>query len=613
MLIYTGFFSYSPYPKKSDQALVLVVENDFELGAPVTAMWQWTCNEDRKGLNVRCVGTFSSFETGNVPYDYTTFVAFGDQEYSLRLLVREDRSKITVQMYKTPKTGRSDREMVDEFDLDYSVVSDSVRTRAPDYSPARGLPEIQYFDMIEWNENLFTLTVPDNLCHDGPIWVTFVDSDLHSELGTIKIIEETPENVRISFTAGEYDAEVRLDSEGSSWELLTFNHRSAVSAVRESEECPVSEKESDLPIGLASKLHPMMEFRSVRIFRSTSRVMNDLKEAYLCTLDESGATVRGKVLAGMGLFMGGVGIMPLGGFGLPLAIVGALLAGVGMYDAVNDADGAVRGFLFPGDDIERTTSGGFAFGVNSLVVMHVLIEDKTLTLRIGTKSKLDGGDHYLSALIDEKGFFEPIFKIFWNELTGVVLQSARMMKISGLIPCCGKLQDLPSLSEGSQYTIGRGHIISNDQGRDALWNTLNVKPNQMPIELFRFGGLETAIIVEASDEKSLPAPMYEFFRLPESKIWVFSLENCHVYAERSRLVSSKCRTEADVYAKMVQQAGYYAYMYEPPTLIGYKLEDLSMASITCSSYRYEKLFIPISGWMPWQRMVPALRENELSL
>ncbi|BBN20176.1 hypothetical protein Mp_8g17050 [Marchantia polymorpha subsp. ruderalis] len=614
MLIYTGFLHYSPYPQESDQAFVLVVENDFELGAPVTAMWRWASKEDSKPENVRFVGTFVSFDTGNAPSDYIKFKASGNLDYTLRLSVQEDRSKITVEMYKNPETTSSDPEKkVDTFDLDYSVVSDSVRTRAPDYSPARGLPRIRYFDMIEWKENLFTLTVPDNLCKDEPIWVTFVDDGcLHSQLGKMTVIKETPENVKMSFTAGEYDAQVRLDKEGSSWELLRFTHVK-VPPARESEE-------SDLRMGLASTLHPMTEFRY------KSRVMNDLKEAYLCTLDESAATVRGKVLAGMGLFMGCMGLMPLGprgskptpseglgSFRLPAAVVGALLAGVGYYDGVNDADGAVWGFLFPGENIERTSSGRLAFGVNSLVVMHVLIEDNKLTVRMGTQAKLGEGDQLLSALIDDERFFEPILEIFWKKREDVVLQPARLMKLSGLIPCYKKLQDLPPLSEGSLYEIGRGQIISNDRGRETLWQ---MNPDTLPpfthdeFELFKFGDArlkrEAAIIVDTFDKDTQPGSIHKFVQLPESKIWVLWLSSCGISAHFT-LLSTKCTTEADVYKKMVQEAGYYAYMWQPPSLYGYKLEDLSMASITFTSGNtlLKEVFIPISGWVPWQCMVPA--------
>lgn len=213
MLIYAGKLSYGSYIQ--DNWLFLVVKSRLRVGAGVRAFWQWTTDEAGNENENQVLDGIINREEVNNSDSKSRFGVLYDADYSFDLAVSEDEQSITATMYRQMN---SDGQELATFTLSLSY---SAREAAADYDPARALPEIKFYDVEYWKMNLFTMIVPGNLCHGGPVWYSAQEGyALYSASDSMEVLQQDDTTITVSFNIGPYDAHVKLNRDGGGWECV---------------------------------------------------------------------------------------------------------------------------------------------------------------------------------------------------------------------------------------------------------------------------------------------------------------------------------------------------------------------------------------------------------
>ena len=118
------------------------------------------------------------------------------------------------------------------------------------------------------------------------------------------------------------------------------------------------------------------------------------------------------MLASLSIGLAGVGMLHLGGLSMPVAMVGVLLATVGLYNPLNEEDGPNQNLLFSNGDMSHPTSGEIPIGDNNdLSILHMRVENSLLSSRVAVKECIGRDRTYLSALLQEKNLFKSLMDI----------------------------------------------------------------------------------------------------------------------------------------------------------------------------------------------------------
>lgn len=234
-------------------------------------------------------------------------------------------------------------------------------------------------------------------------------------------------------------------------------------------------------------------------FGKTTTIVNDTEFAIFCTLEDSGNTTKGKVLASIGAGLAVMGMMPLGAFAIPVAAIGVLLASVGVLDAFNDAAADLKMLLFPNENMTRVSSGGLpGTSNNDVLFMYVEIESDTLYLRVGYDEKVGEGRFLLIGLKSKDGVITTIFQIGWTDFSDKYIQACKLLRLPQLVPLYDKTADVAALSKEISYAdVSDGQMILDAEGNEALFNTLNSSPSN-DTELFTWHkGEVSAVLLHA--------------------------------------------------------------------------------------------------------------------
>ncbi|CAI2168622.1 15733_t:CDS:2 [Funneliformis geosporum] len=234
----------------------------------------------------------------------------------------------------------------------------------------------------------------------------------------------------------------------------------------------------------------------------------------------------------------------------PVAIIGTLFAGVGLYDALNDADVEVQRLLFHNEDMSRKTSGGIPINDdNDLTIMHVQIKNKMLTFRVATMTRVGENPIFLSSIIDQENLFTKIMEISWTKLENQVIQACKFVKISNLVPIDNAAQKLSDLSEESSY-------------RDVI--------------LFQFTNTINTILIHAYVANC--TRNYDVITIPKSKLMVLKMTKCRIDIDDKYRTSFSTGglSENKTYEMIMKNGGYYAYSWRVGwPIFAYMLQDLS--------------------------------------
>ncbi|KAK0702803.1 hypothetical protein B0H67DRAFT_614114 [Lasiosphaeris hirsuta] len=514
MYIYFGWMYYPPYAVY--EPLYLVIETDFKFGA--------TGNIDRA-------------EVADSPTAGTTYGIFYDLYYPFDLFISDGQSQISLTMFELAKSNANCSQIA-TFDL---VCIYSGRTTADDYDPAIALPDIRYYQISYMWDNLFNEARQDRR-RPG------VRERHRRRFFDFKLFRIDRHRPPALVRAADSDDIIVQPKAKRSWHSL-----------RTAEN---------------SRFGP--ELSEFSLLRTVSKVVNNTGgdgQAIFCKLEESGTSVKGKVLAGAGMGLAMLGILPLGGFSTPVAIYGVLLAGVGLYDALNDASAEVERLLFPGQEMTRSTSGGIPIGDNNdLIITYAEIKDKVLYFRVGMKERV----------------------------------ACQFVKMTHLVPVLSPGASISQLSDDVLYNLDDGQIVSDDGGTESIYDTLNATTSTNDV-LFNFSANKVhATLIHAYIKDA--DRNHDVISIPSSNIVAVELKKAAISIGDAYRYSIKASlwAESDVYDCLKIDAGYIAYSWPwNSNVFGYKLDDLveQSATVIATSDTKDRVYIATRGWLPWQRIV----------
>ncbi|PGH21338.1 hypothetical protein AJ80_03389 [Polytolypa hystricis UAMH7299] len=468
MYIYFGYMHYKPYAIY--EPFYLVIETEFKFGAPVRAFWQWTVDANgNKNVDKLSLGMIDCAEATDSPTTGTTYGVFYDLYYPFDIFIGDDDSKIALTVWS--RTSSSLRRF-------------NRRTTAPDYDPVIALPNIRYYGLGSLYGNLFAMIVPENLCQDSLIWVACEDdTSIYYWYSRMTAVGQTDSTLTVTLVKeASADMSVRIERPSSHASVLssrrTHTDANAIDSKPRASPSALAHQDMQLKAGQRSQYGYEVGELSLRTLTTGTNDAGADGQAVLCRLQESGSSVKGKVLAGAGMGLAALGMVPLGGFSTPVAVYGLLLAGVGLYDAFNDGSGEVEQLLFPDDRMERRTSAGIPIGDdNDLIVTYAEIKDKVLSFRVGMKEKTGTTTISLKEVLNEKDLFKTMLEISWPDFEGKAIQACKFVKVKNLVPYFSPGQTLASLSDATFYNLADGQIISDAGGKEKLYDTLSATPS----------------------------------------------------------------------------------------------------------------------------------------
>jgi hypothetical protein len=644
MYIYMGTFQSRP--SESADPLVLVFDRDLTFGAKVWGCLRWSLAPDgQKDALVTYDGTVNREDKANSPTASITLGMFYDDNYPIDFVTDavDGKRRMRANIFQYPRTDPRCHVIIENVKLERYY---SGRTKSPDYNPFRALPPIRYFGPIVWNSMFIVVIAPDNICDgrqlcaiyqdtDGKWWRIFddiiaLDQDAISTTVQLDMVgfrakmklgkEEDKLTVlewggRSAALARGEDSE-KFDAEGNSMLKEDPDYRTAVSTLAEEARPSSRQQIMSIDSAAAGSLEPdehaafdRQQVSFAPIIGLTSRIRNDTDRAILCTLQESGSA-RGKILAGVGMFMGFLGLLPLGPYGMPVGVFGAMLAGTGLLDALNEPEGPKNLLLFPGEEMAReSTSGFFTGNGNDLVMTEVKIDRKRLVLRVGVKENLRDDTYRLAPLLADNSLFTELLNISWVGFDKKVIQACKLVKIPSLIPVHNFNRRLLGLSEEVEYGLSDGQLILDNNGEpEALYDTLKGKPPSRGGILFRFD------LAQKSNTTLFHANVkdgnrgYDVVNVgSSSEIVVLRISKCRIdgVTDRNRdVLGADASVENGAYWEIRKNAGYYAYSWAArSTVLAYRIGVMSNASIQFTGDPQNVVYIPIAGWLPWQRMV----------
>ncbi|KAH7320693.1 hypothetical protein B0I35DRAFT_500874 [Stachybotrys elegans] len=649
MYIYRGVLNYPPFASNTTFHLV-VEDGGFRLGAGIRAFWKWTSNAGSDGaVNKLACGTVDRVDLQEKPSMTSTFGIFYDQYYPFDIVAGGDLKNLHLIMYEFPKSN-SGCHVVAELDVRCVY---SARTVVPEYNASRNLPTIRYYALGYWGSYLFGMIVPDIIATGRPIWVAAEDDKYWYDLGaTMTLVSEDTEKFTVSFTVYGYYAKMKLWKNSDYWECVEWRVKQATDTARASNitamvdmvalshGSPLSPvaKSVDGQKLLPSRDADMLSVRPIPAtniavsntgaanhiqhlraastqaassgaaaddasnedtpwFGKTTTIVNNTSITIFCTLEDSGNTTKGKVLAGIGAGLAVMGMMPLGEFAMPVAAIGVLLSSVGVLDAFNDAAADLKMLLFPNETMT---------GNNDVLFMYVEIESDTLYLRVGYEEKVGEGRFLLSELKNKGGVVTTIFQIGWTDFSDKYIQACKLLRLPQLVPLYDKAADVAALSKEVSYAdVSDGQMILDAEGNEALFNTLNSSPSYNT-EMFTWQKGEVSTVLLHAYRPGVTR-WHDVIRLPKSRVIVLRLQRCWIDVDNDKKRSSMTTprtSESDVLQLMgARFSGYDAYSWSfNNSPFAFTKESLVGAKVKYNNDDNSFVYIVYSSLLPWQRV-----------
>jgi hypothetical protein len=347
--------------------------------------------------------------------------------------------------------------------------------------------------------------------------------------------------------------------------------------------------------------------------RVTTIIKNNADDPVFCTLRETTTGVQGKILAGAGAALALIGIIitnpELAAASIPVAIIGALLASTGLYDAFKPDQGPVKMLLFPKEIMSRTTSAGLPFDdANDLEMIREKIDGNFLRRYEGKKGSLGDSTYNLSTFILDASLWTQEQPYAFDSNKTITIKWAKLVKFDSLVPMYPSAT-MTTMGSADYYVVGDGQLVLTNNGSAATYNTLNdIAGASTGKDLFQFDSNQKSILrhdflTDASSRN------HDIIRVPGSKLVVLRIKYCSIVGVQEtdknsiRRAPTNPTSESDVFAKMASDSGYDLYSWTSSwPVFGYKMDKLGSATIQKTTDASNVVYIPATGWRPWREV-----------
>jgi hypothetical protein len=662
MYVYLGWLNFKTYAV--NEPFALVVETDFSTGAAVRALWTWTVNSGgSKHQPTQCSGTVDRGITDKFNDSYT-FGLFYNRYYPFDVTFENNFKYGQVTMYEYPK---DDPKCYVAATFSLTLVWTG-REKASNYYPARVLPSIQYFQGI-YNDRLFAMILPDNLCDNGLIITIFSEDSGNSiwyPQSLMQLKSQTTTKATVGFSAGKYNAVMELNKDNDNWKCdswsVSSNYGAAMASFKVMDK---NQKTQDLDQAFITlrtkpesygeqisfspshlgKIHPPMPSKEPNSFsladssdfadssnfaisskhaihmsassnfrsldRVTTTIKNDTNDPVLCTLRETTTGVQGKILAGAGMGLALAGLATtypkLAALSIPAAVIGALLASTGLYDAFKPDKGPVRMLLFPNETMYRTTSAGLPFDdENDLEMFRQDIKNNFLRTLEGKKGSLGASTYNLSTFVQDSSLWTQQDPLALPSDKTFAIKWAKLVKFDSLVPMYSCSATMTKMGDADYYVVKDGQLVLCYNGSAATYSTLNdISSAWKGTDLFKFDSNQKSIL----RHEYVTGKNYDIIRVPGSRMVVLRIKYCSIVGvgERDknslRRVCTNPADESDVWRKIAYDSGYDLYSWTSGwPVFGYKMDKLGSATIQKTSDASNIVYVPATGWRAWREM-----------
>jgi hypothetical protein len=598
---------------------MVVVESELKLGAPVQAVWSWYGEKFRGVQKLSYSGRIDSEMINNAD-GTAVYGMFHDQPHPLDLMFNGDHDKALAFIFDRPRLSSQ----CSEIAFVNARLSYTGRTRAKDYNPGRALPEIRYYVPSLFRYDLIMITIPDNLSDAAPILFCYWDGGPIFSESKMAVQDQDVYYTEVACSPGMRNAVLCLGKESRYWDVESWSQSypglplvAATQRVERGNEAyplsPVSCAD-DLRKKKATYNHEALALQGRTVAKrdvyETTTVCNTSNEAILCTLRDAGANLRAKMFATAGMGLALVGVVTSFGsaaaFGVPVAVLGSLFAGAGLYDAYKEA-GPVTSLLFPGESMARTTEGIPVRDRNDLLMFRLRVSNKTLEYKEGVITGLATVTKNLGDYTDERVAAN---KVLWSTLLSLALPDnyeiipARLLKFDKLVPKYSSVTTESDMTTQSYYSLSDGQILHDRGGRATVYDTLNADIGNEEA-LFEFSNLSQSIMLFQYKKHS--RRRFSLQRFGTNRLAVLRITHCVVKGvddkHRNSLGTSRA-SESDAMRMMADDAGYHMYSWTSrDSVFGYNWYDLGGAKVEQTSNAANIVYLAVSGWLPWQMAV----------
>ena len=588
MLIYRGkldWFHYAP-----NEAFTLIILTSVQVDEPILAYWQWAVNAN--GDVQAPVKAFGLINSLTLTDSETNFGFMHDQYYKFDAkLVGTGGEKLEVTM-RNPSGAKS-----------------NLMTLQLSYKIREGLPKSigcsVYIGKLNWlkyaDNEMITIVVPNSLQKGAPIcaywqWTQDSKGRKKSNCDMFGTIDDISDGVTIQFFQGQYYKFSGTVAEDKGSMSLTMTNP--------------SDYRSTIALHLSHSNSSMSQLKRLT-FTTESIVRNDKREAFICSLRDSGSKIDGKniLLSAIGFLIAGAGIVGLlpayrtgAGAGVAVSSLAFTFSvGVGALQGSQDPDTTM---LMPNRVIKRKATRNVFPWVpdNDVTITKFTIENSsTLVMYTYTKTNLGSGETTLSSLLPTDITWEKLLQITLPESRAQKLEVCAIVRIEGFTPfASGSLEefsrkDLARMPAGTMYSTTKG---ATDQRFYGVWDQTKLK----------FDSSRTFFFLESTLSGPTAAPNKVMqIKGTDTVVWVLNKFWVNPNGGPSGTPLGSVQNESDAQDVITEKPGYMAYAWgghNGDAVLGYKHDQrytVEVGQNNAGSYVY----IVIKQADPFLRIVYA--------